>query len=128
MKLLLDTHIWIWLTDHPRRLGRKASNMLQNPRHELWLSPISIVEALTLHSKGKVLLHGDLMDWVAQSSLGTKSAPFTPEVALSTRQFPMDMDPADRILAATALEFDLTLVTADQRLLDLGNIKTLASR
>jgi PIN domain nuclease of toxin-antitoxin system len=128
LKLLLDTHIWIWLTDHPRRLGRNTSNALQNPRHELWLSPISIVEALTLHYKGKVLLHGDLTDWVAQSSLGTKSAPFTPEVALSTRQFPMDMDPADRILAATALEFDLTLVTADQRLLELGNIKTLANR
>jgi len=37
-------------------------------------------------------------------------------------------DPADRILAATAQVLDLTLVTADERLLGLGNIRTLANR
>jgi len=47
---------------------------------------------------------------------------------LSIRQFPFDWDPADRILAATALTFDFTLVTAGERLLSLGNIKTLANR
>jgi len=66
------------------------------------------------------------MEWVAHASAGAKEAPFTSEVALSTRQFPFDWDPADRILAATALALDLTLVTADQRLLGLGNIKPLA--
>jgi PIN domain nuclease of toxin-antitoxin system len=68
------------------------------------------------------------MEWVANASAGTKEAPFTSEVALSTRQFPFDWDPADRILAATALALDLTLVTADERLLGLANIKTLANR
>jgi len=68
------------------------------------------------------------MEWVAHASAGTKEAPFTNEVALSTRQFPFDWDPADRILAATALFFDLTLVTADERLLGLRNIKTWANR
>jgi PIN domain nuclease of toxin-antitoxin system len=38
------------------------------------------------------------------------------------------LDPTDRILSATASVFDLTLVTADRRLLELGNIKTLANR
>lgn len=88
---------------------------------------MSIVEALTLANKGKVILHGDPMEWVARASAGTKEAPFTSEVAGSTRQFPFDWDPADRILAATALVLDLTLVTADQRLLRLGSIKTLAN-
>ena len=86
------------------------------------------MEALTLVHKGKVLLHGDPLEWVAHASEGTKEAPFTSEVALSTRQFPFDWDSADRILAATALLFDLTLVTADEQLLALRNIKTLANR
>lgn len=128
MKLLLDTHIWIWLTENPKRVGRSTYRTLQNQQHEILISPISIVEALTLAHKGKVLFHSDLMEWVAHALMGTKEAPFTSEVALSTRQFPFDWDPADRILAATALVFDLTLVTADERLLGLGNIKTLANR
>jgi PIN domain nuclease of toxin-antitoxin system len=128
LKLLLDTHIWIWLTENPRRMGQSTYRALQNLQHELWISPISIVEALTLHHKGKVILHGDPMEWVERASAGTKEAPFTSEVSVSTRQFPFDWDPADRILAATALLFDLTLVTADERLLGLGNIKTLANR
>ncbi len=128
MKLLLDTHIWIWLTENPRRMGQSTYRTLQNQQHEIWISPISIVEALTLAHKGKVILNSDPMEWVANASAGTKEAPFTNEVAISTRQFPFDWDPADRILAATALVFGFTLVTADERLLGLGNIKTLANR
>lgn len=128
LKLLLDTHIWIWLTENPKRVGQSTYRTLQNPQHELWISPISIVEALTLAHKGKVILHSDPIEWVAHATAGTKEAPFTGEVALSTRQFPFDWDPADRILAATALVFDFTLVTADARLLGLGNIRTLANR
>jgi PIN domain nuclease of toxin-antitoxin system len=59
---------------------------------------------------------------------GTKEAPLTHEIALAARQFPFDQDPADRMLAATAQVLDLTLVTADERLLELPNIRTLANR
>ncbi len=109
-------------------MGQSTYRTLQNQQHEIWISPISIVEALTLAHKGKVILNSDPMEWVANASAGTKEAPFTNEVAISTRQFPFDWDPADRILAATALVFGFTLVTADERLLGLGNIKTLANR
>lgn len=128
MKLLLDTHIWLWLTIDPRRLGRRTAQILDDKQNELWLSPISTWEALTLHQKGKVHLHGDLSEWVANAVSATKLAPFTHEVALAGRQFPYNQDPADRFLCATALVLDLTLVTADERLLGLGNIKTLANR
>ena len=75
----------------------------------------------------KVGLPGTLAEWVASATLGTKEAPYTHEVALACRQFPCDLDPSDRVLAATALIFDLTLVTADHRLLQLTNIKTLSN-
>ena len=128
MKLLLDTHIWLWLTIDPKRLGRRTSQILDDKQNELWLSPISTWEALTLHQKGKVHLHGDLSEWVANAVSATKLAPFTHEVALAGRQFPYNQDPADRFLCATALILDLTLVTADEKLLSLANIRTLANR
>ena len=128
MKLLLDTHIWLWLTIDPKRLGPRTAQILDDKQNELWLSPISTWEALTLHQKGKVHLHGDLSEWVANAVSATKLAPFTHEVALAGRQFPYNQDPADRFLCATALILDLTLVTADEKLLSLANIRTLANR
>jgi PIN domain nuclease of toxin-antitoxin system len=56
-------------------------------------------------------------------------APLTFEIALATRDLAlMHRDPADRFLAATAKVLGLTLVTADERLLGLGEIATLANR
>jgi PIN domain nuclease of toxin-antitoxin system len=124
----MDTHIWLWLVDDPDRVGRRTMQELKSANNELWLSPISTWEILTLHQKGRIKLHGDITEWVAQAVSATKLAAFTHEAALAGREFPFDMDPADRFLSATALVFDLTLVTADERLLGLGNIKTLANR
>ena len=127
MKLLLDTHIWLWLVEDPDRFSRRTMRELKSTDNELWLSPISTWEILALHQKGRIKLYGDITEWVAQAVSATKLAPFTHEVALAGRQFPYDLDPADRFLSATALVFNLTLVTADRRLLGLRNIKTLAN-
>lgn len=128
MKLLLDTHIWLWALQEPKRLGQQALQEVKNNTNELWLSPISTWEALTLHIKGRIHLKGDLAEWLARATAGTHEAPLTHEIALAARQLPLHEDPADRFLAATAQVLDLTLLTADQRLLGLGNIKTLANR
>ena len=128
MKLLLDTHIWLWAVHDPKRLGRRLFQELKNESNELWLSPISTWEVLTLNFKGRVRLHGDLAEWLARATAGTHEAPFTHEIALAARQLSLHQDPADRILAATAHVLDLTLATADERLLGLGEIRTLANR
>jgi PIN domain nuclease of toxin-antitoxin system len=128
LKLLLDTHIWIWLAENPVRFGRTAFEILKNSANELWLSPISTWEALTLHHKGRIRFEGDLASWVARTTATLKQAPLTHEIMIAARQLPLHQDPADRIIAATALVLNMTLVTADERLLNLGNIKTLANR
>lgn len=128
MKLLLDTHIWLWNFQDPRRLGRRLRHLLQDRENELWLSPMSTWEALTLNRKGRIRIHEDLATWLARATAGTREAPLTHEIALVARQLPLHQDPADRILAATAGVLDLILVTADERLLGLGNIRTLANR
>jgi PIN domain nuclease of toxin-antitoxin system len=128
LKLLMDTHIWLWLFGEPKRLGRRTSRELTDRKNELWLSPISTWEVLTLHQRRKIQFRDDIAEWITKAVVGTKEAPLTHEIALAARQFPFDQDPADRMLAATALVLDLTLVTADERLLELRNIRTMANR
>jgi PIN domain nuclease of toxin-antitoxin system len=129
LRLLLDTHIWLWSLQDPKRLGRRLLRELHNPGNELWLSPISTWEALALHEKGRVRLHGDLDAWVVEATAPFLEAPLTHEIAAAARRLSLaQRDPADRILAATALVLDLTLVTADASLLGLGEIATLGNR
>ena len=83
---------------------------------------------LALNSKVRIQLKGDLTDWLARATAGTREAPVTQEITLIARQLPLHQDPADGILVATALALDLTLVSADTRLRGLGILKTLANR
>ena len=129
MRFLLDTHIWLWSLHDPSRLGKRVLEELSNPENELWLSPISTWEALTLHAKSRIRLHGNLAEWVAHATAPFREAPLTHEIALAARQLRIaHQDPADRFLAATAQVLGLTLVTADTTLLGLGDIATLGNR
>ena len=128
MKLLLDTHIWIWLLHSPERLGSRTHQELGNKANELWVSPVSTWEALMLHRKKRLELSPDFLAWLKQSTPGFHQAAFTYEIVLAAEHLDIHADPADRFLAATAQVLDLTLVTADQRLLGLSNIMTLANR
>ncbi len=129
MKLLLDTHIWLWSLLEPERLGRRARRELADQANELWLSPVSSWEALLLILKGRIRVPGDLGEWLARATAHPREAPLTHEIVLAAQQLPLPhADPADRFLTATAQVLDLTLVTADERLLGLGEIATLANR
>ena len=128
MKLLLDTHIWLWLIREPERLGPRVVQALKTTTNELWLSPMSTWEALTLHFKKRVYLGSNLAAWADEATLGMQEAPVTHEIAVAARQLTIHQDPADRIIVATAQILDLTLVTADEKLLGIGVIRTMANR
>ena len=129
MRLLLDTHIWLWGLREPARLGRRVRRELTEEGNELWLSPVSTWEALLLSVKGRIRLPGDLAGWVLRATAHLREAPLTHEIVVAAHQLPLPhTDLADRFLAATAQALGLTLVTADERLLGLGEIKTLANR
>ena len=129
MNLLLDTHIWLWSLDDHKRLGKRVQEELRNPGNQLWLSPISTWEALTLNARGRIRLPADFGAWVAQATARLMEAPLTHEIAVAARRLPWNhKDPADRFLAATAQLLRLTLVTADTALLGLGDISTLGNR
>jgi PIN domain nuclease of toxin-antitoxin system len=128
LKLLLDTHIWLWSKMDPGRLGRHTLRELSHPTNELWLSPVSTWEALLLARKGRITLQGDLDVWFSDATVNTHEAPLSHEIVVAAHQLQMHADPADRFLAATAQVLGLTLVTADEKLLGLGNIQSLANR
>jgi len=131
VKLLLDTHIWLWSTLEPQRIIRSVEKVLTDPANELWLSPISVGELTVLLRKGRLQLPRDIAAWVATTMADLKltEAPLTIEVALAVGSFNFSHgDPADQFLAATAKVFSLTLITADEHLLKLPGIRVLANR
>ena len=131
MRLLLDTHIWLWSHLEPDRLGKGVAEALEESNHELWLSPISLCELLILVKKNKVALDQPVVKWVAQAleRAPLREAHVTFEIALDLQKIdPPLRDPADRFLAATARVFDLTLVTADERLLALKDVSLMPNQ
>jgi PIN domain nuclease of toxin-antitoxin system len=109
VKLLLDTHVWLWALSEPTRLGRRVREELRNPDNELWLSPISTWEALLLHARGRIRLPENVAEWLAQAT--APSAGNALHIVLLAQQLPLPhRDPADRFLAATAQLVNLTLV------------------
>lgn len=131
MKLLLDTHIWLWALLEPSRLSRDVREALQSPDAELWLSPVSVWEAALLAERGRIGVMSDAPDWVRSmiAALPCREAVLTNEIAIVSRSFALDhQDPADRFLAATARVLELTLVTADERLIGSTVCAVLANR
>jgi PIN domain nuclease of toxin-antitoxin system len=128
LKLLLDTHIWLWSKSDPGRLGKRAAEALASPANELWLSPVSVWEVLTLAQKKRIRM-ADPLRWVESAASQMREAPLTQEIVRTSFVLALPhADPADRFLAATAKVLDLTLVTADKTLLGLGEITSLANR
>jgi len=104
---------------------------LGSPRNELWLSPLSNWELVLLVEKKRLDLDADMGEWVLQSmkDLDLQEAPFTSAAAHELRFTLLGYrDPGDPFLVATAKVYDLTLVTADQRLLQIPGLPILANR
>ena len=131
MKLLLDTHIWIWSALDRKRLSKKVTSALESPKNELWLSPVSVWELLLLVEKGRVELDRPPARWITDvcAAAALRDAPLTRDVAIKSRNVPLShQDPADRFIAATARVYELTLVTGDRRLLGIDGLAVLANR
>jgi PIN domain nuclease of toxin-antitoxin system len=128
MKLLFDTHIWIWSVGDPQRLSRRVAKALEEVQNQLWLSPVSIWEALLLHRKGRLKVPEGFSTWVtrALTTMPLTEAPLNFEVAaaLTAVNLPHS-DPADHFLAASAKAFGLTLITSDRNLIRTKEISVM---
>jgi PIN domain nuclease of toxin-antitoxin system len=132
LKLLLDTHVWVWSLEDPRRLRPKVASALSAASAELWLSPISLWEVAVLIQVGRIALKGfsGPREWIeeAKARAPMREAPLNGQIAIESRYVRVSHDdPADRFLAATAMVLGLTLVTSDARLLAGKGFKTMSN-
>jgi len=123
MKLLLDTHIWLWSMFEKKRLNPKTVALLGRSDGAIWVSSLSIWEALLLVEKGRYRISGDASKALTKglAEAGIQELVFDHRVAIESFRILNDhKDPTDRMLAATANIYHLTLVTADEVLLRSG--------
>ena len=131
MKLLLDTHIWLWSLVAPERLSPAVASALAAADTQCWLSPLSVWEALMAIERKRLEVDGPAEAWVRQAleRAPVTEAPVTTEVAFASRALrTAHADPVDRFLVATAQVFDLVLVTADTKLAAIKSIAVLPNR
>ena len=129
-RFLLDTHIWLWAATEPHKLTSEVHRLLNSPETDRFLSPISLWELSVLVQKKRFALKEDFAVWVQRSisDLNLKETSLSWKVAYEMRYIlPNHKDPADRFLAATAVAYDLTLVTTDQKMIGVPGLKVLAN-
>ena len=129
MRLLLDTHIWLWSLGATHRLTPQVRRALEKPGNELWLSPISTWEVVQLLEKKRITIDGHFEAWLPRALGSLREALLSHDVTAAVPNVRLPHhDPADLLLVATARVLNLTLVTADERLIDAKQVSTLANR
>ena len=118
MKLLLDTHIFIWWADQPEKLSAAALSALEDEANELVLSVASVWEMQIKIQLGKLKLSLPLKELVKNqqetNDLMVSPVALTHVLALDALPF-HHKDPFDRLLIAQSISDGLTVVTADSQ-------------
>jgi PIN domain nuclease of toxin-antitoxin system len=115
MKLLLDTHAFLWWLGDDERLGPKAREAIRDAGNLVFVSAASASEIAVKRAAGRLEAPGDISEWIDQNSFG--DLPIEVEHAVvSTELPPHHADPFDRLLVAQAQLEDMTLVAHDHEL------------
>jgi PIN domain nuclease of toxin-antitoxin system len=126
--IVLDTHAWIWFAVESGRLSARARHAIDGA-DGLGVCAVSCWEAAMLVEKGRMRLDRDVLTFVRQALALPRVAllPLTPEAAVAAARMASSSpaDPADRMIAATALEAGAPVVTKDSRLRGLAGLTTL---
>lgn len=120
MKVLLDTHVWLWMLTAPEKL-REQRPMLEDPGTRLLLSAASTWEIALKYALGRLPLPESPDSYVPtrMRSTGVEPLPITPGHTLAAAALPLlHRDPFDRLLIAQAQQLGIPLVTADTVLAD----------
>jgi PIN domain nuclease of toxin-antitoxin system len=117
MRLLLDTHIFIWYITADDRLPIEVRDSIRDPANELYLSAASVWEAVIKHALGKLPLPAPPAEYLPQqrqahriASLPVEEGAFPHLAGLP----PLHRDPFDRILIAQTLQHGMRLVSVDE--------------
>jgi PIN domain nuclease of toxin-antitoxin system len=116
VKLLLDTHCWLWMTHAPEELGGPAREAIESRDNDLFLSAASAWELVIKHALGKLELPLPPEEYVPTRLERTGVAGLAVSITHTLQVGklpPHHRDPFDRLLIAQAQVEGLRLVTAD---------------
>lgn len=116
--IVLDTHAWLWWVSSPGHIGRKAVQRIESA-DRIGVAAISCLEVAAAVATGRISLDRSPLDWLRQALAlqRVELLPLTPAVAVKATQLgSFHGDPADRLIAATAILESAALVTKDRRL------------
>jgi PIN domain nuclease of toxin-antitoxin system len=129
--IVLDTHVLIWWLSEPSSLSTKARRAIakETSANTIIVSAISVLEIATAARRGRLRFAVSVETWLADTRRlpELRYEPVSAEIALLAGSFGDDMhgDPADRIIAATAILLAVPLVTADTKLRALQALDTV---
>lgn len=119
MKLLLDTHTFLWGISEPDRIPSRQRDEIISPANVVYVSAVSVAEIMIKASIGK--LHVDFDPYEQILEAGFQPVDFSGNDALRLRDLPFHhRDPFDRMLISQALERNWTIVTQDREFIRYG--------
>lgn len=125
--IVLDTHALMWAVDAPDRLSGRAAGALETA-DEVVVSAMSAWELGMLEARERVQLSLPAEEWLdlALATLEARLVDVDFEVALSgARLMRGALDPADSMIAGTALAFDAAVVSADRVLAKVADLQVI---
>lgn len=128
MKLLLDTHIFLWLIDGNERLSDRYQQAIQNPNNEKFLSVVSIWECVIKYQIGKLDFPSSPETYLPTERRKhlIKTLTVNENSIAQLIKLPLlHKDPFDRLIMAQALQHDLIIMTEDQLILAYPDIRLL---
>ncbi len=112
MKLLLDTHVFLWWLDDPNLLADQARLAIGNPRNAVFVSAVCVIEIVIKQALGKLRAGDPPEDQLAACRF--HELPVTAAHGAALRSLPLlHKDPFDRLLIAQAVCEGMTLVSRD---------------
>jgi PIN domain nuclease of toxin-antitoxin system len=115
VRLLLDTHTFLWWLGDDPSLGPRARRAIADERNAVFVSAASAWEIAVKRRSGKLEAPGDIAEWIANSDFAP--LPIEVEHAVAAAELPLHhRDPFDRMLVVQAQLEDLTLIARDDEI------------
>jgi len=126
----LDTHVLVWRELQPEKLSSAARLAIQDAvlaREIVAISPVTLWEIAMFTRRNRILLSVSVQKFLASIEEHYRVIPINASIAIRATELkdPFPKDPMDRVIAATAIVEDLTLITADRSILESKACKLL---
>ena len=126
---LLDTHVLLWMASDDKRLSKRAHEAIRKAREDsgIAVAAITLWEIAWLAHHKRIVVVGSVEAFVRETVARVILRPVTVEVAVLAAGLPESFprDPADRLIAATAMVEGMSLVTADARIRQSKVVETV---